>query len=85
METYTVNIKKSAAKQIGKFPVRIQRQAKQLIDSLAENPTPAGSKKIDEGIWRVRFADNYRIIYEIDRGVLTVLILKVGTRGDIYK
>jgi mRNA-degrading endonuclease RelE of RelBE toxin-antitoxin system len=50
METYTVNIKKSAAKQIGKFPVRIQRQAEKLIDSLAENPTPAGSKKIDDGI-----------------------------------
>ena len=85
METYTVNIKKSAAKQIGKFPVRIQRQAKQLIDSLAENLTPAGSKKIDEGTWRVRFADNYRMIYEVDRESLTVLILKVGTRGDIYK
>ena len=50
METYTVNIKKSSAKQIGKFPVRIQRQAEKLIDSLAENPTPAGSKKIDDGI-----------------------------------
>jgi mRNA-degrading endonuclease RelE of RelBE toxin-antitoxin system len=61
METYTVNIKKSAAKQIGKFPVRIQRQTEKLIDSLAENPTPAGSKKIDDGIWQVRFADNYRM------------------------
>ncbi len=85
METYTVNIKKSSAKQIGKFPVRIQRQAEKLIDSLAENPTPAGSKKIDDGIWRVRFADNYRMIYRVDRGFLTVLILKVGTGGDIYK
>lgn len=70
---------------MSKFPVRIRKQAEKVIDSLAENPTPAGSKKIDEGVWRVRFADNYRMIYEVDRGVLTVLILKVGTRGDIYK
>ena len=36
-----------------------------------------------QGEWRVRTGD-YRIIYEIDDGVLLVLVIAVGHRKDIY-
>jgi mRNA interferase RelE/StbE len=38
----------------------------------------------DEVRYRVRVGD-YRIIYRIDDDVLTVLVLKVGNRKDVYR
>ena len=37
-----------------------------------------------QGEWRVRTGD-YRIVYEIDDGVLLVLVVAVGHREDIYR
>jgi len=37
-----------------------------------------------QGEWRVR-TGNYRIIDEIDDGVLAVLVLAVGHRRDVYR
>ena len=36
------------------------------------------------GEWRVRTGD-YRIVYEIDDGVLRVLVLAIGHRREIYR
>ena len=57
-----------------------------MVELLARQPCPAGAKKLvgGRGEWRVRTGD-YRIIYEIDDGVLLVLVLAVGHRRDIYR
>jgi len=34
--------------------------------------------------FRLRIGD-YRVILEIDDGKLIVLVMQVGTRGDVYK
>ncbi|MHA6251755.1 type II toxin-antitoxin system RelE family toxin [Oceanobacillus sp. CAU 1775] len=34
--------------------------------------------------FRKRVGD-FRIIFEVDQGQLIVLVLKIGSRGDIYK
>lgn len=57
-----------------------------MVELLARQPRPAGAKKLvgGRGEWRVRTGD-YRIIYEIDDGVLLVLVLAIGHRRDIYR
>jgi len=57
-----------------------------VVELLARQPRPAGAKKLvgGRGEWRVRTGD-YRIIYEIDDGVLLVLVLAIGHRRDIYR
>ncbi|MBI3127927.1 MAG: type II toxin-antitoxin system RelE/ParE family toxin [Candidatus Tectomicrobia bacterium] len=87
MATYTVRIKRQALKQMRRLPTRIRQQAETIIDSLEEEPTPAGARKLRgrANTWRVRFAESYRLIYEVRRSELIVLVLKVGPRGDIYK
>jgi mRNA interferase RelE/StbE len=54
------------------------------IESLAANPRPSGCKKLKgrEG-YRIRKGD-YRIIYNIIDNVLTVDIIAVGHRREIY-
>ena len=65
-------------------PALLRVQA--VVELLARQPRPAGAKKLvgGRGEWRVRTGD-YRIIYEIDDGVLLVLVLAIGHRRDIYR
>jgi mRNA interferase RelE/StbE len=56
------------------------------IALLAENPRPPKATKLvgQRNRWRVRTGD-YRILYEIDDGVLTVLVIRVAHRREVYR
>jgi mRNA interferase RelE/StbE len=56
------------------------------INSLIENPRPAGAVKLtgSDNLFRVRIGD-YRIIYAIEDDLLVVLIVEVGHRREIYR
>ena len=84
---YEIRIRKQALKEIEKLPIKKSIEVSKAIDSLAENPRPAGSKKLKgqkEIIWRIRVGD-FRILYIIDDKIKIVEIRKVGDRKDIYK
>ena len=53
---------------------------------MAENPRPQGVQQLsgEEGIFRIREGD-YRIIYRIEQEVLTVLVVKIGHRREVYR
>ena len=84
--TYRIELSPAAARQLRKLngPALLRVQA--VVELLARQPRPAGAKKLvgGRGEWRVRTGD-YRIIYEIDDGVLLVLVLAIGHRRDIYR
>jgi mRNA interferase RelE/StbE len=52
---------------------------------LAENPLPPKAKKLSarEG-YRIRIGD-FRIIYEIQKTFLVVLVIDIGHRREIYR
>jgi len=81
---YSVVVQPSAAKFIAGQTKRIQRQLIRRIRSLAENPIPKGSKKLHDNIYRVRAGD-YRIIYQVRKKQLLVLVAKIGNRRDVYR
>lgn len=64
----------------------VQRRLKPRIDALAHNPRPRGAKALsgDDGLLRLRVGD-YRIVYQVEGHTLTVLILKVGHRREVYQ
>jgi mRNA interferase RelE/StbE len=66
-------------------PVR-QRIAA-VVDKLADDPRPAGVKALTgmAGVFRIRVADSYRVLYTIDDTVLLVLVFDVGHRREIYR
>ena len=53
---------------------------------LAKDPLPPGVKKLKNSDWlyRVRVSD-YRIVYRIEQKILTVLIVRIGHRREIYR
>ena len=84
--SYRIEVKKSAAKLLRKIPKADQKRIAPNINSLAENtPNPDTTKmKGNNPFHKVRVG-NYRIVYEIHEDVLSILIVKIGHRKDIYK
>ncbi|WP_106817718.1 type II toxin-antitoxin system RelE family toxin [Janibacter massiliensis] len=84
--TYLVEIAPAASRQLRKLDGAARRRVRTAIDLLASDPRPANASKLKGGAgeWRVRTGD-YRIVYDIDDGVLRVLVLAVGHRREIYR
>ena len=85
MGKYRIEIKRSAAKEIKKFPSSDLKKVLVQIESLSENPRPINSIKLSgEEKYRIRCGD-YRILYTIKDDVLFVFVVKIGHRKDVYK
>ena len=83
--TYSISILRSAQKSLGSLPAAIQDRIIAAIRRLAAAPRPPGVKKLTgRPAWRIRVGD-YRVIYEIDDTDLTILIVDVGHRREIYR
>jgi mRNA interferase RelE/StbE len=56
------------------------------MKSIADNPTKFGKplRKEYKGYWRHRVGD-YRVISSIQDDILTVLVVRVGHRKDVYE
>ena len=83
---YSIVVSHKVEKEISQLPNRIIKNIGQTIDKLAENPRPAGSKKLqgtDENLWRVRVGD-YRIVYSIQDVLRIVEIKRVRHRKEVY-
>ena len=85
MEKYKVSIKRSAVKEIEAIPQKKERQRIiRCIGQLANNPRPAGSKKLSgNDRYRIR-QGSYRIVYGIEDNELIVVVVRVGHRKDVY-
>ncbi|ALC15462.1 addiction module toxin RelE [Desulfuromonas soudanensis] len=85
METYNILIRKSAAKELESLPKRDLQRVVARIQSLAKNPRPSGAEKLaGDDRYRIR-QGNYRIIYSIQDNELTVWLVKIGHRRDVYR
>lgn len=85
MASYSVLIKRSAAKEIEALPPKDRRRVVARIHSLGSNPRPVGCEKLSgEEKYRLRQGD-YRILYEIVDRELIVTVVKVGNRRDVYR
>ncbi len=82
---YSVKIKASAAKALRKIRGADQARLIEAIDQLAESPNAGSALKGEfSGLRRIRVGD-YRIIYEVDNGILTILVLRIAHRREVYR
>ena len=85
MAAYRIEIKRSAGKELESIAERDQARIVERIRSLAENPRPPQAKKLSgEEKYRIRQGD-YRILYQIHDEVITVVVVKIGHRRDVYR
>ena len=83
--TFSVQIKRSAAKELARIPTQDRVRIVQAIDRLAEWPhTGAPLKGQHRGLRRIRVG-TYRVIYEVQEEMLIVLVVRVAHRRDAYR
>ncbi len=84
--SYRIEFTPRADRQFRGLERSLQIRLGRRIDSLAENPRPQGIKKLssDEDMYRLRVGD-YRIIFQIRKKSLLVLIVRIGHRSDVYR
>ncbi len=85
MAAYSIYFKRSVRKDLGSIPKKDLVRILDRIARLAEDPRPPGCEKLtaDEK-YRVR-QGRYRIVYSIQDQELTVWVVKVAHRKDVYR
>ena len=85
MGKYRIEIKKSAIKELHSIPKNDLQKIVAEIKSLSDDPRPMGCIKLP-GSERYRIRQgNYRVLYSIEDEILTVYVVKIGHRKDIYR
>jgi mRNA interferase RelE/StbE len=83
--TYSLQIKKSAAKALAKISKNDRIRLIDAIDRIREEPNAGGVLKGEfSGLRRLRIG-SYRIIYEVIDDQLVVLVVRVAHRRDAYR
>lgn len=85
MAAYRIYFRKSVEKDFESIPQKDPTRVVDRIKMLAEDPRPAGSEKLTgQDRYRLR-QGRYRIVYSIQDNELTVWVLKVGHRKNVYR
>ena len=82
---YSLYLLRPAERELEAIPSVFGERIERAILRLAEDPRPAGVKKLRSGVgWRIRVGD-YRVVYEIDDRASDVTVTKVRHRRDVYR
>jgi mRNA interferase RelE/StbE len=85
MAAYKLCFRESVEKDFAGIPKSDLKKILQRIKTLAEDPRPSGCEKLTgQDRYRVR-QGRYRILYSIQDQELTVWVVKIGQRKDIYR
>ena len=83
---YTIQIDKDAEKILRRQGRTTKERLVKAILVLADDPHPANSRKLEgyHDLYRLRVGD-WRIIYQVINDQLLILVLEVGSRGEVYR
>jgi len=85
MDAYRVLFRRSVEKDLSDIPKKDVKKILNRIKSLEGNPRPPGCEKLT-GQERYRLRQGrYRIVYSIQDEELTIWIVTVGHRKNIYR
>lgn len=86
MANYSVVINSSAQKELDALDDAVFRRIDRKILALADNPRPAGCKKLKgyKDQWRIRVGD-WRVVYFVDDSAKRVSISRVAHRREVYE
>ena len=85
MAAYKVHFRASVEKDFATIPKKDLKKILKRIQGFTENPRPWGCEKLT-GQERYRLRQGrYRIVYSIQDDELTIWVVKVEHRKDIYR
>jgi mRNA interferase RelE/StbE len=83
---YRVEFLRSAQRAFNRLPRPVQERLEPRIAALADDPRPPGVVAMagEAGALRLRIGD-YRIVYRVQDETLTIQIVRVGHRREVYR
>ncbi len=83
---YAVKFAASAVREFKSLERRMQRRIATRINELVRAPLPPDVKKLrgQPDHYRIRVGD-YRVIYRIEAKRITIVVVKVGHRREVYR
>ena len=75
---------RAAQRDLADLPKNALKRVDAKIQSLAEDPHPRGTKKLEDNLFRVRVGD-YRIIYQVESDRIVIVIVRVRHRREVYR
>jgi mRNA interferase RelE/StbE len=85
MAGYEIFFKESVWKELRKIPKSDLKKVLSRVEQLGNDPRPMGCEKLTGlELYRIR-QGNYRIVYSILDNELTVWVVTVGNRKDVYR
>jgi len=86
MASYKIRWKQSARKELKKLQKKTISRILRIIETLPGNPHPPGSRKLHGAKYTYRLrAGDYRIIYSVYSDIVTIEIVRIGHRKEIYR
>ena len=85
MVRYSLEIKRSAQKELDALDDTLFTRLDRKILALADNPRPAGCKKLkgSKSHWRIRVGE-WRVVYIIDDTAKLVSVTRIAHRREVY-
>lgn len=82
---YKIEIEKRCLRELKKLDRQVVKKAFQLISTtIAKDPLQGKSLKGRyRGLYSYRFGD-FRIVYEINQEIITIVILRIAHRSSVY-
>lgn len=86
MDSYKIEWKRSAVKELEKLPRKTLARVIEAVDDLGHDPYPDGVRKLAgaERTYRIRVGD-YRVLYSMFDDQLIIEIIRVKHRKDVYR
>ena len=84
---YRIVFTRSAAKSLQKMPRDVARLVREKLEKIAVDPYashPNATKLQGRDGYRLRLGD-WRVIYEVQNDKLVILVLKIASRGEVYR
>ncbi len=83
---FQIEYKSSVKKELRKLAQSDRLAIVNKIQLLKNEPSPEGSAKLKGSVdlFRIRHGD-YRVIYQIKKKVLIIIIIRIGHRREVYK
>ena len=85
MVEYDIYFKESVWKDVKRIPKTDLKNILKRIKGLSDDPRPFGCEKLTgQDRYRLR-QGKYRIVYSIQENELTIWVVKIGHRKDVYR
>jgi mRNA interferase RelE/StbE len=87
MSVYKIVFTTQAAKSLQRMPGKTANLIREKLGQIANDPSasiPNASKLQDRAGYRLRIGD-WRVIYEINKTEVVIIVLKIAPRGEVYR